>query len=122
MDNYISVSQRSITVIIDGESENGRDVYIVNDSQNDICLNVSIYDIIKNKKPVFNATFSAKANTSVKIGRIDDSDAIAFYQIVWDGSDKGYNHFTYYDRKMDMATYMKALRQSLYGDYIKDIF
>lgn len=114
---YIQTSQQSVAVMVDSESGDNKDIYIVNDSQSDVTLSICIRDIIT-KQVVFEDEIKAKANESTKIGAFLAENKFSFYEIAWKGTKNGYNHFITYTNTMKLDEYMQCLQKSLYREKV----
>ena len=110
---YLQASQQAVTVVMDSESGEYNDIYIVNDSQEEVCLKVCVRDVLTGET-IFEGESVAKPNASTKIGKVLAKNTFSFYEIVWNGSLSGYNHFIPYSAKLDLQTYMRCLEKSEY--------
>lgn len=112
---YIRQSQKDITVVMDSESGDFHDIYIVNDSQKEISLTVMVRDLKRNETKL-QGNFKALANETRKIGSIPVSEEFVFYEIIWSGTDSGYNHFARLNKNTEKSDYIRCLVRSLYKE------
>ena len=100
---------------MDSESGDFHDIYIVNDSQKEISLTVMVRDLKRNETKL-QGNFKALANETKKIGSIPVSEEFVFYEIIWSGTDSGYNHFARLNKNTEKSDYVRCLVRSLYKE------